>query len=382
MTVAEITSKRDRAVDDLDRDAPSRPQESRTAPRRRLEIRPFSITLAAVALAGLLGWAMWGVYMEGPWTRDATVRAYVVTMAPEVAGRIVELHVADNKYVRKGDLLLVIDPTNFRIAVSQAEAAVQQAQANVQNIDAQMNVQQAQIDASHAQLQLGRAALVFAQQQADRYQKLAKDGWGTIQNAQQFTSQLHQQEATVQSSQQNLNQTLRQVETLKAQRLSAEAGLAQAKAQLNQAQVNLERTRILSPVDGYVTNLLAQLGDYVNVGVNTISLVDADSFWVDGYFEETTLAPIRVGDSAQIKLMGHGQIVRGHVDSIARAINVANAQPNSQGVANVNPIFTWVRLAQRIPVRIHIDEVPPGVILAAGMTATVEINDRSRSAAK
>jgi multidrug resistance efflux pump len=382
MTVTEVTSKRDTAVEDFDRDAPSRPPESRTAPRRRLEIRPFLITLTAVALAGLLGWAMWGVYMEGPWTRDATVRAYIVTMAPEVSGRIVELHVVDNKYVRKGDLLLVIDPTNFRIAVSQAEAAVQQAQANVQNIDAQMNVQQAQIDASHAQLQLGRAALVFAQQQADRYQKLAKDGWGTLQNAQQFTSQLNQQQASVQSSQQNLNQTLRQVETLKAQRLSAEAGLAQAKAQLNQAQVNLERTRILSPVDGYVTNLLAQLGDFVNVGVNTISLVDADSFWVDGYFEETTLAPIRVGDPAQIKLMGHGQIVRGHVDSIARAINVANAQPNSQGVANVNPIFTWVRLAQRIPVRIHIDEVPPNVILSAGMTATVEIRDRARAPAR
>jgi multidrug resistance efflux pump len=382
MTVVEVTSKRDNAADNLDRDAPSYAPESSTATRRGLEIRPFLITLAAVALAGLLGWAMWGVYMEGPWTRDATVRAYVVTMAPEVAGRIVELHVIDNKYVHKDDLLLVIDPTNFRIAVSQAEAAVQQAQANVQNIDAQMNVQQAQIDASEAQLRVGRAALVFAQQQADRYQKLAKDGWGTVQNAQQFTSQLNQQEASVQSSQQNLNQTLRQVETLKAQRLSAEAGLAQAKAQLNQAQVNLERTRILSPVDGYVTNLLAQLGDYVNVGVNTISVVDADSFWVDGYFEETNLAPIRVGDPAQIKLMGHGQIVRGHVDSVARAINVANAQPNSQGVANVNPIFTWVRLAQRIPVRIHIDEVPAGVILAAGMTATVEINDRGRSAAK
>jgi multidrug resistance efflux pump len=382
MTVAEVTSKRDNAVDDLYRDAPSLPPESRTATRRNTKIRPFLITLAAVALAGLLGWAMWGVYMEAPWTRNATVRAYIVTMAPEVSGRIVELNVVDNKYLRKGDLLLVIDPTNYRIAVSQAEAAVQQAQANVQNIDAQMNVQQAQIDASHAQLQLGRAALVFAQQQADRYQKLAKDGWGTVQNAQQFTSQLNQQEASVQSSQQNLNQTLRQVETLKAQRLSAEAGLAQAKAQLGQAQVNLERTRILSPVDGYVTNLLAQLGDYVNIGINTISVVDANSFWVDGYFEETNLAPIRVGDSAQIKLMGHGQIVRGRVDSIARAINVANAQPNSQGVANVNPIFTWVRLAQRIPVRIHIDEVPPGVILAAGMTATVEINDRGRSAAK
>src|SRR6266404_3401207 len=349
MTVAEVTSKRDKAADDLDRDAPSRPPESRTATKRSMGIRPFLITLAAVALAGLLGWAMWGVYMGAPWTRDATVRAYVVTMAPEVAGRIVELNVVDNKYVRKGDLLLVIDPTNFRIAVSQAEAAVQQAQANVQNIDAQMNVQQAQIDASQAQLRLGHAALVFAQQQAERYQKLAKDGWGTVQNA---------------------------------QRLSAEAGLAQAKAQLNQAQVNLERTRILAPVDGYVTNLLAQLGDYINIGVNTISLVDADSFWVDGYFEETNLAPIRVGGPAQIKLMGRNQIVRGHVDSIARAINVANAQPNNQGVATVNPIFTWVRLAQRIPVRVHIDEVPPGVILAAGMTATVEINDRGRSSAK
>jgi len=382
MTVAEVTSKRDKAVDDLERDVPSRPPESRIATRRRLEIRPFLITLAAVALAGLLGWAMWGVYMEAPWTRNATVRAYIVTMAPEVSGRIVELHVVDNKYVHKGDLLLVIDPTNFRIAISQAEAAVQQAQANVQNIDAQMNVQQAQINASQAQLQAGRAALVFAQQQADRAQKLAKDGWGTVQNAQQFTSQLHQQEASVQSAQENLNQTLRQVETLKAQRLSAEASIAQAKAQLNQAQVNLERTRILSPVDGYVTNLLAQLGDFVNVGASTISLVDGDSFWVDGYFEETTLAPIRVGDPAQIKLMGHGQIVRGHVDSIARAINVANAQPNSQGVANVNPIFTWVRLAQRIPVRIHIDEVPPDVVLSAGMTATVEIHDRGRVSAK
>src|SRR3984893_4129896 len=360
MTISEITPKRSAIADDGHKTAPSPPPESRAVTRRR--IGPFLITLAAIAFAGLLGWKMWDVYMGAPWTRDATVRAYVVTMAPEVAGRIVELHVVDNKYVRKGDLLLVIDPTNFRIAVSQAEAAVQQAQANVQSIDAQMNVQQAQINASQAQLRLGRAALVFAQQQAERYQTLAKDGWGTVQNAQQFTSQLHQQEASAQSAQENLNQALRQVEALKAQRLGAEAGFAQAKGQLNQAQVNLERTRILAPVDGYVTNLLAQLGDFVNVGVNTISLVDADSFWVDGYFEETNLAPIRVGDPAQIKLMGRDQIVRGHVDSIARAINVSNAQPNNQGIATVNPIFTWVRLAQRIPVRVHIDEVPPDVV--------------------
>jgi multidrug resistance efflux pump len=310
------------------------------------------------------------------------VRAYVVTMAPEVAGRIVELYVVDNGYVRKGDLLMVIDPTNYRIAVSQAEAAVQQAQANVQAIEAQMRVQQAQINASQAQLDQARAALVFAQQQAARYQSLAKDGFGSIQNAQQYTSQLHQQEAAVQSAQESLNLTRRQVESLKAQRMSAEASLAQTDAQLRQAQVNFERTRILSPVDGYVTNLLAQLGDYVTAGAYAISIVDANSFWVDGYFEETNIAPIHVGDPAKIKLMSHNQIVRGHVDSIARAINVSNAQPNHQGVATVNPIFTWVRLAQRIPVRVHIDEAPAEVVLAAGMTATVEINDRFRAVVK
>jgi multidrug resistance efflux pump len=378
MTVTEVTSKR--SATEHDRAAAPPPAPASRAPaKRRVHAVPLLITMATVALAGLLGWAMWGAYMGTPWTRDATVRAYVVAMASEVAGRIVELHVADNKYVRKGDLLMVIDPTNYTIAVSQTTAAVQQAQASVQNIDAQMIVQQAQIGVTEAQLDQARAVLVFAEQQAARYQALAKTGSGTIQNAQQFASQLQQQKAAVQTAVQNLNLAQQQIESLKAQRASAEASLAQAKAQLQQAQVNLQRTRILSPVDGYVTNLSAQLGDFLNVGVNAISLVDAESFWIDGYFEETNLAPIRLGDPAKIKLMGHSRTMRGHVDSIARAINVSNAQPNNQGVATVNPIFTWVRLAQRIPVRIRIDEMPPDVVLSAGMTATVEIDDRSSS---
>jgi multidrug resistance efflux pump len=176
---------------------------------------------------------------------------------------------------------------------------------------------------------------------------------------------------------QDLNLAERQVASLKAQRMIAEASVAQANAQLHRAKVNVARTRIVSPVDGYVTNLLSRLGDHVNVGVNAISVVDAGSFWVDGYFEDTDLAPIRVGDQARIKLMGYIQIVRGHVDSVARAINVPNAQPNGLGLADVNPIFTWVRLAQRILVRVHIDEVPPEVVLAAGMTATVETDLRT-----
>jgi multidrug resistance efflux pump len=296
-------------------------------------------------------------------------------MAPEVSGRIVEMHVIDNQYVRKGDLLIVIDPTNYTIAVSQAEASVRQAQASVQTLDAQMIVQQAQINANRAQLDQVQAGFEFAQKQAARYQDLAQKGAGTVENAQQFAAQLVQQQASVRSAEATLELAQRQVDSQKAQRLSAEAALAQAQAQLRQAQANLQRTRILSPVDGYVTNLLTQLGNFVNVGVNAISLVDAQSYWIDGYFEETNLAPIRVGNAAQVKLMGHSQVLRGHVDSIARAISVSNAQPNNQGVATVNPIFTWVRLAQRIPVRIHLDDVPPDVILSAGMTATVEIEE-------
>ena len=377
MNVAEVTSKRAENEDDPSESSPLKP-DVREPDRRRLRAAPVLITLMTAAAAALLGWAMWGAYMGTPWTRDGTVRAYVIALAPEVAGRIVELHVVDNKYVHKGDLLMVVDPTNYEIAVRQGEAAVQQAEASVRSNEAQMTVQQAQISANHALLDQAQAGLVFAEQQASRYQDLAQKGAGTVQNAQQFTSQLNQQQSAVKSAQANLQLAERQIDSLKAQRMNAEATLAQAQAQLHQAQVNLQRTRILSPVDGYVTNLLAQLGDYVNVGVNTISLVDANSFWIDGYFEETSLAHVSVGDPAQIKLMGHDDIIRGHVGGIARAINVANAQPNSQGVATVNPIFTWVRLAQRIPVRIHIDEVPPAILLAAGMTATVEVDSRPR----
>jgi len=293
--------------------------------RRRLRIFPLLITLATIAVAVVLGRAMWDAYMGAPWTRDGTVRAYVVTMAPEIAGRIVELPVADNQFVHKGDLLMVIDPTNFKIAVSLGEAALQQAQVNAQN----------------------------AEREAKRRLELS-----------------------------NLAVTVEQQQTFETSAVAAQAQVQQAQANLDQARVNLQRTEIRSPVNGYVTNLLAQLGDYANVGQNEISLVDADSFWVDGYFEETNLEPIQVGDPASIKLMGYREIVRGHVGSIARGINVANAQPNGQGLATVNPIFTWVRLAQRIPVRIHIDEVPEGVVLAAGMTATVQIDPQSRQQPK
>ena len=347
--------------------------------RVRIRIVPLLITLAMAGLAAGLGWAMWKTYMETPWTRDGTVRVYTVTMAPEVAGRIVELTVTDNQFVAKGELLMVIDPTNYQIAVELADAAVQQAQANVQNVDAQIDVQQAQVNASQAQVEQAKASLVFAQQQAVRYEDLAQKGYGPVQSAQQYSAEQREKQAAVESAQATLKLAERQVEALKVQRAGAEASLAQAKAQREQAKVNLRRTQIRSPVNGWVTNLLTQLGDYATVGQNKISVVDADSFWVDGYFTETALGSIREGDPVKIKLMGYSDIVRGHVGSIARGINVPNAQAGPGGLAQVNPIFTWVRLAQRIPVRVHIDHVPEGIVLAAGQTATVEIDHRSRS---
>jgi multidrug resistance efflux pump len=278
----------------------------------RLRIFPYLLTLAAIAVATPLVWAVWNVYMGAPWTRDGTVRAYVTTMAAEVKGRIVELPVVDNQFVHKGDLLMVVDPRNYKIALQLADAAAQQAQATALN----------------------------AEREAERRRKLT-----------------------------DLAVTVEERQTYNAEAVANHAQYEQARANVKQARINLDRTQIRSPVNGWVTNLLTRLGDYARVGDTVISVVDADSFWVDGYFEETNLGAIREGDPAKIKLMGHHQIIHGRVGSIGRGINVPNAQPNQQGLATVNPIFTWVRLAQRVPVRIDIDRVPDGVRLVVGMTA-------------
>ena len=177
---------------------------ARAIHRTRIRIVPVLITLATAALAVGLGWATWNAYMETPWTRDGTVRVYTVTMAPEVAGRIVELPVIDNKFVAKGELLMVIDPTNYQIAVDLAEAAVKQAQANVQNADAQIAVQQAQVNASQAQVEQAKASLVFAQQQAVRYEDLAKKCYGPVQSAQQFSAEQREKQAAVETAEANL----------------------------------------------------------------------------------------------------------------------------------------------------------------------------------
>ena len=285
-------------------------------PERR--VIPMLITLVAVGAAVLACLAIWDAFMAAPWTRDGRVRAYTVSIAPEVSGRIVELRVADNQFVHKGEVLFVIDPTDFAIAVSVNQAQVEQAKSDMEN----------------------------KHKQAERRQELTTLSTST-EEKQNFVSGAATSTASFQQSLSNLAQ----------------------------AQVNLRRTRIVSPVNGWVTNLLARQGDYATTGQRNIAVVDADSFWMDGYFEETVLADIQEGDPATMRLMGRGrQTLRGHVQSVARGINVANAQPDQAGLANVNPIFTWVRLAQRVPVRVAIDEVPDGVRLVAGLTASIQID--------
>jgi RND family efflux transporter MFP subunit len=277
---------------------------------------PVLITLILIAAAAIAGWAAWNAYLAPPWTRDGTVRAYVVTMAPEVSGRVVSLPITDNQFVHKGDTLLQIDPTDYAIAVDTAQANLEQSRANAVN------------------------------KQAEARRRMALTTLSTSEEERQtYTSQAQ----------------------------SALAAVDQMAASLAQAKVNLGRTRIVAPVDGFVTNLQVREGDYAVTGQHYITLVDAHSFWVDGYFEETALHAIHDGDVAHIHLMGWHGVIAGHVAGVARGIQVANAGSDSSGLASVNPIFTWVRLAQRIPVRIAIDAIPPGLRLVAGQTASVDI---------
>ena len=276
------------------------------------------VTGIAVAIAAVVAWQLWVYYMEEPWTRDGRVRADVVQVAPDVSGIVTEVAVHDNQQVARGDLLFHIDRDRdrYRLALAQADAAVANRQAN----------------------------LAQANRDADRYRRLDVTAVAQAQREQ-------------------------------AQSIADQAAAAvqQAQADRDLAQLNLDRTEVRAPVNGIVTNLDLQVGDYVAAGHPVIAVVDTDSFHVDGYFEETKLGRIRKGDRATIYLIGAGPPLTGHVEGIASAIVDRERGTSADLLANVNPTFAWVRLAQRIPVRIAIDTVPPDVQLIAGRTATVVI---------
>jgi RND family efflux transporter MFP subunit len=275
-------------------------------------------TLLILALAVLAALIIWDFYVTSPWTRDGSVRVQVANVAPQVSGQITEIRVVDNQFVHQGDVLYVIDPFDFQVA----------------------------LDTDEAQLRQKAADLQVKRVQAERRQHLS-DLATTPEEQQLYVGNATQAQAAFDAAQQ----------------------------QVAQADINLKRTQVRSPVNGYVTNLLMRVGDYAHAGATNISVIDADSYWIDGYFEETKMAHICIGDRAEAQLMGYRDPIVGRVESVTRGISVSNAAPSTQGLPNVNPVYTWVRLAQRVPVRIRITHLPAGVPLVSGMTATVTIRD-------
>lgn len=271
----------------------------------------LAVTVAAVVLVVLL----WQLYMLDPWTRDGRVRVEIVDIAPEVAGTVVKVAVTDNQFVNKGDVLFEIDPLRFRLAVNEAAASVASARLNME------------LRAADAKRRANTGGAVSAEER----------------------------------------------EQYRVHAAIAAAEYDRLVAALEVALVNLARSVLYSPASGYATNVRLRVGDYLQIGEHAIAVVDTDTFWVDAYFEETKLAGVRPGDRAAVKLMGYDTWLKGRVQSIAGGIMNPNARSSGQGLQDVNPMFTWVRLAQRIPVRVGLEEIPEGIKLAAGMTASVAV---------
>ena len=306
-------------------------------------------------------------------TDDAFIAARQFAIAPKVSGYITSVPVTDNQHVAAGDVIARIDDRDYRIALDQAQAQVANAQANIANIDAQISVQEAQISASKAQLDQAQAVLVFAQQQAARYQDLARKGAGSVQNEQQYTSQLTQQQAAVQSAQANVKLAQRQLASLKAQRESAAANLAQASAQHDQAQLNLSYTTVTAAQAGRAVQLTAAVGQFAQPGTNLTMFVP-DDIWVTANFKETQLDAMRAGQPVTLDIDAYPERnIRGHVASIQPGSGTAFSLLPAQ-----NATGNYVKIVQRVPVKIVIDGAPGDVALGPGMSVVPSVRVNAR----
>jgi multidrug resistance efflux pump len=319
-----------------------------------------TITVVVVGIAALMAYLLWQHYMYSPWTRDGRVRAEVVRVAPDVSGLVTDVRVKDNQAVKKGDVLFVVDKARYHDAVDQA-------QANLDAAVAAANAAGASIVAAQAGATQSKTNYDMYAAQSDRRQRLINN----VISAEDRANALAVANAA-KAGWQQAQASSRQAGASKQQALAA---VEQARVELASAQLNLDRTDVLAPADGYVTNLETRIGDYATTGTPVLAVIDRHSYWVYGYFEETKLPDVHVGDTVDIRLMSGGPHLKGTVDSIARGITDADNPTGSDLLADVNPTFNWVRLAQRVPVRINIDadHLPAGMLLAAGMTATITI---------
>ncbi|WP_322092379.1 HlyD family secretion protein [Paraburkholderia bannensis] len=275
------------------------------------------LTLIVVVVAALVLWRIVNYYMFSPWTRDGHVRADVIQVAPDVGGLITRVDVVDNQPVKQGQVLFVIDQARYELSLRLAQAALEQRKATL------------------------------AQARREYARNIALGNLVASETMEESRTRVEQGEASVADSQ----------------------------VQVDTAKLNLQRTTIVSPVDGYLNDRAPRVGEYVSAGRAVLSVVDLHSFRVDGYFEETRLHGIHIGQPVEIIVMGEDRPLRGHVQSIVAAIEDRDRQASPNLLPNVNPAFSWVRLAQRIPVRVALDEVPDDFRMIAGRTATVAVRD-------
>ncbi|OOG62836.1 efflux transporter periplasmic adaptor subunit [Rhodanobacter sp. B04] len=319
----------------------------------------FLITAVVVVIALLLGHALWKHYLYSPWTRDGRVRAEVVRIAPDVSGLVTRVAVLDNQAVHKGDLLFTIDPDRYKYAVAQAEANLAAAEASARAAGASINAALAAAAARKTEFEMRQQQAARRQQLSDVIAKETRTDAASAAEA----ARASWQQAQASGSQAS------------AAREQALAAVEQAQVALDTARLNLARTDVRAPTDGYVTNLDVRVGDYAAVGSPRLALIDSHSYYIYGYFEETKLPQLRIGDPVDIRLMAGGVHLKGTITGIARGIGDRDNPTGSDLLSNVNPTFNWVRLAQRVPVRIAIDSdhLPANLVLAAGMTATIEV---------
>ncbi len=322
----------------------------------------FALTAIVVLVAALLAHALWRHYMLSPWTRDGRVRAEVVRIAPDVSGLVDAVAVRDNQHVKRGDLLFSVDRKRYELALEKARANLAVAQAQARAAGASLSAAAATQAASEAEFQMRRA-------QAERRARAA-----AVISAEARSDA----EATARSAQADVHRSAALRGQATAAQAQAVASVEQAQAALDLAELDLQRTQVRATADGYITNLEVRVGDYAQAGSARLALVRDDAMWVYGYFEETKLPRVHVGDRADIRLMSGGLMLHGQVEGIARGISDSDNPTGSSLLANVSPTFNWIRLAQRVPVRIRIDpaSVPQGALLAAGMTATVSVHPR------
>lgn len=349
----------------------------------------YALTGAVVLVAvGLVFWKYW-VYVTNPWTRDGQVRANVIQVAPRVSAPIVALPINDNQFVKAGDLLFEIDPRTYQAALDQAKANLDQTRDRIKDLEAQVKSAEAALEQTESGIKQAEfavtsteATVVKTKADFERATSLVAKGDVAKRTYDEAVAANDVAQADLAKAQAQLTQANSAKLKSQAQlaRARAELGapgednaqLRAAKAALETAQLDLDLTQVRASVDAYVTNLNLRLGSQAVANQPALALVDAASFWVHGYFRESLVGDMRAGDPAVITLMTYpDQPLQGQVDSIGWGISQSDGSTGYDLLPSVSPTFQWIRLAQRIPVRVHLDEIPEGVALRVGTTASV-----------